>query len=412
MKRKEKFWFYLEPYIYVAFKPAAVLLYNTRTGKKLIAISSIEIRLLQRIYEDKNLGSIELSDRELSLSEVYQFVEKVTALGMGKLINKEIQQVKPIVLLPIVSLNFDIEKLKEKENAKLYLTKDVGKYLLELNIVLNGVCHQKCKHCFNYRKQFFCCHKGTIDENLDTEGLKELLRQVSFLPIRTIKITGGNIYQYNSLGLFGLFGNDGKKILNFYVNYLNYRENQYVDKHRIHIILNTPLISEKLAKVVSLTRNKDVRFHLVIEDIEQYQILESALTEFGITDFDIHPFYNGHNMSFFEESVFLSEEDILSSPISMREIFCNQKLNINSFGSLYILPNGDVKANQNQVVLGNIKENKIVDIIGKEMLENTAWRQVRSMLPCSNCVYQYLCPPPSDYERIIERPNLCHVAIK
>jgi hypothetical protein len=34
---------------------------------------------------------------------------------------------------------------------------------------------------------------------------------------------------------------------------------------------------------------------------------------------------------------------------------------------------------------------------------------IRNQTPCDDCVYQWLCPSPSDYEIAISRPNLCHV---
>ena len=118
---------------------------------------------------------------------------------------------------------------------------------------------------------------------------------------------------------------------------------------------------------------------------------------------------NGHNIKFFEENVYLSQEDIVTSVISMREIFRNQKLNANNFGSLYIFPNGEIKANINEATIGVLGENEILDVINNELSKNTAWRRVRSSEPCKDCVYQYLCPPPSNYEKVINRPNLCNV---
>ena len=103
------------------------------------------------------------------------------------------------------------------------------------------------------------------------------------------------------------------------------------------------------------------------------------------------------------------EEDILERPISMREIFRNQKMNANFFGSLYVLPDGTVKASLNEKVVGNLRNDSVLDIIYNEMMENTAWRKVRSGRPCNACVYQYLCPPPSNYERMMGKSNLCHV---
>lgn len=40
---------------------------------------------------------------------------------------------------------------------------------------------------------------------------------------------------------------------------------------------------------------------------------------------------------------------------------------------------------------------------------NTAWRRIREEEPCNLCLYQYLCPSPSNYEAVIGKTNLCHV---
>lgn len=93
----------------------------------------------------------------------------------------------------------------------------------------------------------------------------------------------------------------------------------------------------------------------------------------------------------------------------MREIFRNKKLNANDFGTFIIFPDGSVKANINTKILGNINEISILELIYRELLENTAWRVVRNNMMCNNCLYQFLCPPPSNYEKVIGIPNLCHV---
>ncbi|MCL2413707.1 MAG: hypothetical protein FWC94_00425 [Bacteroidales bacterium] len=54
-----------------------------------------------------------------------------------------------------------------------------------------------------------------------------------------------------------------------------------------------------------------------------------------------------------------------------------------------------------------IKENSFLVLLYKELDENTAWRKTRTEKPCSECLYQYLCPPPSNYEFAIGKFNLC-----
>lgn len=409
MDRNNNYWFFLEPHIYVCVKSKKMLLYDTNTCKNLYVESLVAIQLVNRIYEDENLGCIELKQSDLIEPNIHDFVNTVVMNGMGKLLKQSEHPIKPVILLPILSLNLDVEKFKDKENVDIFLSRDISKYLLDVNIILNNSCTQQCLHCRNYTKQFFCCSKGDVPENLSQDSLVNLLRRISYFPVRTINITGGDIYQYQNLEVFSTSNKDGKKVFNFYVHYLNYQENSYIDSQNIHLIINTPVNVDKLCEVCLLTHGKEVKYHLIVENEEQYNELELAMIALGVKNFEIHPYYNGQNIRFFEENVYLSKDDIVATPISMREIFRNQKLNANFFGSLYILPNGDIKANLNEDTIGHLDKDRIIDVINIEMMQNTAWRKVRSSEPCKDCVYQFLCPPLSNYERAINKQNLCHV---
>ena len=50
-------------------------------------------------------------------------------------------------------------------------------------------------------------------------------------------------------------------------------------------------------------------------------------------------------------------------------------------------------------------------LIQKEIEEGKSWLRVRNQEPCNACIYQWLCPSPSDYEIMIGQTNLCHVNI-
>jgi hypothetical protein len=60
-------------------------------------------------------------------------------------------------------------------------------------------------------------------------------------------------------------------------------------------------------------------------------------------------------------------------------------------------------------ILGNIYTDNIYEIVSKEIEEGKSWFRIRSHAPCNDCVYQWLCPPPSNYEIAIGRPNLCFI---
>ena len=149
------YWFFLNAHIYVSIKPNAMLLYDTHTGEDLYVESMTAIQLVNKIYVDENLGSIELEPSDLADSETHDFVNKVVMKGMGELLSQHTHLIKPVILLPILSLNLDVEKFKDKENVDLFLARDISKYLLDVNVVLNNSCQQQCRHCHIYYRQFF-----------------------------------------------------------------------------------------------------------------------------------------------------------------------------------------------------------------------------------------------------------------
>jgi hypothetical protein len=110
-----------------------------------------------------------------------------------------------------------------------------------------------------------------------------------------------------------------------------------------------------------------------------------------------------------EELVLLLQNTNKKIKFSIREIFCNQAINSNFFGILYFFPDKTVKANINSEILGKINNNSIKELITKELEINTAWRKTRNFPPCCNCLYRYFCPPSSNYETVIDLPNLCNV---
>jgi pseudo-rSAM protein len=86
----------------------------------------------------------------------------------------------------------------------------------------------------------------------------------------------------------------------------------------------------------------------------------------------------------------------------------HQTLNTNDFGKLTILPNGSVYSNVNMEPLGTI-ENTVYSLVYKEITKGQSWFRIRDQAPCYDCVYQWLCPSPSNYELVIGKPDLCHI---
>ena len=55
----------------------------------------------------------------------------------------------------------------------------------------------------------------------------------------------------------------------------------------------------------------------------------------------LNPVYTGDNIRFFEENVFLTKKDTLFTPMTIKDFFSRQAMNIYDFGKINILPNVD-----------------------------------------------------------------------
>jgi pseudo-rSAM protein len=141
-------------------------------------------------------------------------------------------------------------------------------------------------------------------------------------------------------------------------------------------------------------------------DIESY---EERIKDMESTMENLLPVYNGLNKHFFEDFIFINECDILSSGLSKREIFAHQAINTFFFGKLIIDCDGKVYSNLNSPSIGDINT-PLSTLLNKEISNSSSvWRMIRGRKPCANCIYQYLCPSPSNYELVMDRLNLCSV---
>lgn len=403
------YWFSLKSYVYVEFKKDVMLLYNTHNGNTMKVNDKEAISLVNQMRKPENLGVIFLKKEVQTNPQIQTFLHEIIELQMGDLWEINDVNQKPVRLFPILNLQRDVDRLKDGNGNDLLLGKDSIHYLLGVNVFLNNVCTQSCIHCKEYCKQIHCCTANNTNQELPIEYFNNIFEQIKYSPVGKVNILGGNIFKYkdflkiyDSLVLL-------KDVAHCYIYYDNFERNELINSLSCELIVTFPVNELSFKNTWSLINKKNTTIHFIVENEDQYFDAEKLIHQFGIEKYNIHPFFSGKNLKFFNENIFVSKEDILSKTLQMREIFRNQKLNSNFFGVLYILPDGSVKANMNTAVLGNIKEVTILDLIYKELIDNTAWRKVRDMQPCCKCVYQNICPSPSNYEIAIGRPNLCHV---
>lgn len=141
----KKYWFFLYSHIYVSFKTNTMLLYDTHKGLKIVTSSCEAIQIIRSLYDNKNIGSIALNDVQYSYPLVKDFIGKIISEGMGELIDENKTPVKPIILLPILSLNLDVEKFKNNKNEDIFVGRDISNFIQKQ--LVEGIFERWWKMC-------------------------------------------------------------------------------------------------------------------------------------------------------------------------------------------------------------------------------------------------------------------------
>ncbi len=403
----KNYWLYIKPVVYCFYKGKQAVLYNTVNGEYIEIDSEPIIQLLQQLHEKQNLGVICCSGKMLMQSCYVDFVSAFCCKEMGDIVEVSKLPDKPIQLMPILNLQHDMDRVS-KVNMR-NIGEDTLRYLLELNIYLLDECNLNCRNCSIYARQVLCCQSSVDDTrvSLDISTLKQILRQIEHGIVGRLNLLGGNYPFMNELERLLVNFNGRVHIWNHYENFVN--TSNLNSAFVYDIIVTFPFIEQKFESALLMLQNLSVNVHFYITQADEYEQCMELIKKYKIRYYSLHPIYIETNITFFEEYIYLEKEDILNSQSSLNNIFIHQKLNSNFFGSLTILVNGNVYANLNREVLGNIVDDKLIDMVNKELFVNTAWRNIRNNVPCSNCIYQFLCPSPSNYELVIGKYNLCHV---
>lgn len=409
----KKHWFFLFPHTYKIVKGNKLLLYSTQNALYLQSENQIFLKLIDQVNEKKNLGVTYLSDEYLNDKDCFSLIEdsiKKKIAGVQE-ITAEIK--KPVIFVPVLNLQLDVDKMIA--NNLPFIGDRLKTYLNTINIYINSECDLDCPSCTSYQKQYKCCSKDEKQHKLEPSDIELILEQTQYSSVSKINILGGNILLYPDwIKLKQVLGKYDYEF-HFWIHYKNLAKEEsalsgFIENDKIDVIVNFPLEEQVLSKLISQHKNQNnLTFHFFVENESHYEFVKCLEDKYELNHFKIVPFFTGDNYTFFKENVFIDKEDILNEPIMLRKIFCNQKLNSNDFGILNILPNGNINANMNTGILGNIKNDLLSKIIYEELTRNTAWRKIRNDKPCNDCLYQFLCPPISNYELALGKTNLCHL---
>ena len=405
-------WFYLYPYIVISEDLDNYLFYNTSTYNGLSFEKKKTINpIVEQLQDIEKLYSVKIDVKDLEDDFLYNFVKTIQAYGYGDIIEGDLE--KPIIMPPILNLQRGEERLKENKSP---ISENILSYLHGVEVYINGNCTFDCQHCRDRFKQYLCCTKSA--NVLDPVLLKNFLFSIYYTGAE-ITLSGGNIFQYKELEnlLPILEGIDATHTL--VSDWRNIPEdlsllNKITKKSfRLKVLVNEP--TDIFPVIVLAQRIKDLQIKQCwvisitsFPEYEKAEALSESLSEL-VDDVTIRPFYTGENIAFFEECIFIDQEELDNIELDRQGVFALQALNTNNFGKITILSDGNVYANVNEKSLGHIQD-PIKKMLCEELEKGTSWRRTRyDLAPCSQCRYKLICPSPSNYELAIGKNNLCHI---
>ena len=375
------YWLVIEPYVYISLKSDLALLYNTLDGQVVESDNIRVVNMLKDLLLEKNCGVLLLKGEDYENKDILDFVETIRDKFMGDIIDVSFSNSKPVQTLPYCNYSDIYDKLRTVTDNSY---KSIMRNLLEVNI------------------------------NIDhTTNISDLIFFLISLPERIVYNIFGDIKNvpcYSDLVSL-LVKSPSPKYL--HCSYFGIEELilEFGDKFNYKICVDFPIDHESFNKSIKLLLSEELLYEFVfrLTSEDEYYQTEQIIKSFAISNYKIVPIYNGSNISFFEDEIYLTKDDILSSSLTLKELFIHQSINVFDFGKITIMPNGDIYANVNHPKLGNILDDCVYEIVKREIQNGISWYNIRNQYPCNNCLYQWLCPSPSDYEVHIGKPNLCHL---
>ena len=403
-----KYLLYLEPSVFVFKRRSRILLYDSESSKKVIFDLTEPLKeIIDNLSNINNMYCVVLDDEALYDESVRAFVALLRDHYMADVIPNTIMP--PIVIPPIMKCHAD----KSKEDIMHMQGTDVMQILNEITFHLNGECHQQCEFCLDYYKQFNCCYKDKGE--LPIKDVIKIIDNVIYGSISNkINFSGGNIFLYSKIEELFEYIRKTKIKSNLYFNYLNWNERYkeaIIDENFIlHIYISAPINKEQIKSIIDSFKQKTdcLNFSFILRSEQELSFIYDIIDIFNIQQYTMLPFYDYNNIDFFRRMVYTDEKELISVTPTKRDIYKRQHVNLFDLGKLILSSSGKYYSNINFTPLGNISDD-IIQIVGKEWMVGKSWKRIRSGFPCCDCIYQYLCPSPSNYELVIGQNNLCNV---
>lgn len=394
----KKYWLYVDSYAALFSDAERVVVYNIleKKGTKVKQSPALQA-LIEALQDEENVYGVEVDDRVLEDEACREFVRVLQDHCCGDLVNRELAAMKPVNFPPVLNL----QKEREENGEEKY----VLNYLSEVHLFLSAE-EEELNRLLNAD---LTAYRG---QELEPQWVERILPEIKVAAVRRIYFYGLWPHPEKWKGVMEkMKGGPLVHVITLEEAWENrgILEQEAVYGMQWNIVVK---VGNKVLEVVQKIKdleNERTEFVFYVEGEKEAELAEEIRSGLREGKSRILPFYTGQNRDFFERNVYLTEEDVLNTEWERREILARQAINMNAFGKLYIYPDGSVSGGINSSIVGNIREMSLKELLCGEIKRGNAWRWLRTEEPCRGCVYQWLCPSPSDYERILGKLNLCHV---
>lgn len=401
----KKYWLVFNPDTFVWTKYNKGIVYNALNFKQFTFYCSTTIRDLIKILVDlESLYSVEIEEFLLQDSDVRNWVNHVVKIEAGHLIEQNGVNEKIVSYYPFLKIQDNKEHILWEH--KLGIAGKIVQNLDELTFYLNG--------SLSGSDQFYKQTNYPLASNrsLAFEKVASFVKKCRNTSISKIVFVG-DVLHYKHLDGLQKWMSSNEYPVHFIAlaSDINgdIRKTDWLsdEKVTLSIVADDYDTFPKRFQIIKRISDK-VNWKFPVTSITQFELATSLIQKNDLKEYEIIPIFAGNNKAFFEENIFMTKEEFKDINLSRRQIFINMALNIHYFGKLTIMPDGQIYANVNKESVGDI-DTPVYDMIFKEMTDGHSWLSVRDFEPCSNCVFQWLCPSPGNYEYALNKPNLCHV---
>ena len=393
----------LSPNTFLWRKGTEGLLYESARGTMFHFRVTDSIRELCRVFEDYDNLYSALFDPEKLDNDAQSFIDGIIIRGFGRITSPE----TPIISLPpMLNIQHDVKRLKQDPDRDI--GEDILGYLSSLTIYIGGICCNK-----SYFKQII--YPICSDEHLSCETIVRFLDKMRTPSLQRINLFVSDITDRELTRMEQRLKAYKEQIIFYFLHENLHHEAMFPYMlakagYRVRFICELPCNVQEILDHKNLMENEQrmllpFGYDLIIRNEREYHGWNELVDKLELKDFTMVPVYD-NNRDFFDRNVFLSESDIKKIQLSRREIFAHQAINVEAFGNLTMMPDGQIYSEVTVPALGTI-EDSIHNLLVRELQNNYAWRKVRNSEICKNCVYQWLCPSPSPYERAAGKETIC-----